>query len=114
MHAIIEHGDARSFQEFDRFGHVATVGGRTIGAVLDEFAAMRGESLEQLRTLTTADLDRRGHHPALGGVTLRQLLAAWVAHDLDHLVQIARVMARRYTDAAGPWRDYLRVLRTSV
>jgi hypothetical protein len=111
MHVIIEHGDARPFQEFDRHGHLETRGGRTIGDVLDEFAALRDHSLEELKAVAPADLDRRGAHPELGGVRLRQLLAAWVAHDLDHLVQIARVMARRYTDATGPWRNYLRVLR---
>ena len=56
------------------------------------------------------DLDRKGRHPALGSVTLRQLLATWVAHDLDHIGQIARVMARQYTDEVGPWRAYLRVI----
>ena len=74
---------------------------------------MRQGSLQQLAALglTPADLERRGTHPALGAVTLRQLLASWVTHDFDHVFQIARVLARQYTDEVGPWRQYLRVVR---
>ena len=74
---------------------------------------MRQGSLQQLAALglTPADLERRGTHPALGAVTLRQLLASWVTHDLDHVFQIARVLARQYTDEVGPWRQYLRIVR---
>jgi hypothetical protein len=60
--------------------------------------------------LTGTDLDRRGRHPELGVVTLRQLLATWVAHDLDHIAQISRVLARQYSDEVGPWRAYLRII----
>jgi hypothetical protein len=110
---LLEHGEARPFDRFDRFGHVAAASGRTLDSLLDEFAAVRADSLRAVAALgvTDADLERRGRHPDLGVVTLGQLMAAWVTHDLDHLMQIARVMARQYTDEVGPWRGYLRILR---
>ena len=85
---------------------------RTLASLLDEFTTLRQESLRELAALSVrnADLDRRGRHPELGVVTLRQLLATWVAHDLDHVVQISRVLARQYTDEVGPWRAYLRII----
>ena len=109
---ILDHGEARAFDKFDRFAQFAASEGRTLASLLDEFAALRRESLRALAALrlTEADLDRRGRHPELGVVTLRQLLATWVAHDLDHVAQIARVLARQYSDAVGPWRAYLRII----
>jgi hypothetical protein len=109
---ILEHGDARAFDKFDRFAQFAASQGRTLGSLLDEFATLRRESLRALEAmrLSDADLDRRGRHPELGAVTLRQLLATWVAHDLDHVAQIARVLARQYADEVGPWRAYLRII----
>jgi hypothetical protein len=109
---ILEYGDARAFDKFDRFAQFADSEGQTLPALLEEFARLRWENLRDLAALglTDADLDRRGLHPELGGVTLRQLLATWVAHDLDHLVQISRVLARQYSDEVGPWRAYLRVI----
>ena len=109
---ILEHGEMRPFDKFDRFAQFAASTGRTIGSLLDEFAAARGDSLRELAALgiTAGDLARRGRHPELGVVTLGQLLATWVAHDLDHLVQISRVLARQYSDEVGPWRAYLRVI----
>jgi hypothetical protein len=109
---ILEHGEARPFDKFDRFAQFAGSQGRTLASLLDEFAALRQESLRELADLrlTTADLDRHGRHPELGVVTLGQLLATWVAHDLDHVVQISRVLARQYTDEVGPWRAYLRII----
>ena len=108
---ILEHGEARAFDTFDRQAQFQA-STRTLPELLDEFASLRASSLDQLRAfkLTDADLDRRGRHPAFGTVTLRQLLATWVAHDLDHIVQISRVMARQYSDAVGPWRAYLPIL----
>jgi hypothetical protein len=109
---ILEHGEAKPFVAFDRFAHFENSKGRTLSSLLDEFAAARKASVEELRgTVTAADLGRAGQHPALGVVTLQQLLAAWVVHDLDHLMQISRVLARQYTDAVGPWRQYLRIVR---
>ena len=109
---ILDHGEQRAFDKFDRFAQFAASEGRTLPTLLDEFAARRQESLRGLASLglTEADLERRGRHPELGVVTLRQLLSTWVAHDLDHIVQIARVLARQYSDEVGPWRAYLRVI----
>ena len=110
---ILGPGPDKRFRPFDRTAQFRESAGRPLDALLDEFDAARRASLTRLREMapTEADLDRSGIHPAFGPVTLRQLLAAWVAHDLDHLVQISRVMARQVTAEAGPWREYLRVLR---
>ena len=112
---LLEHGDARAFDTFDRFAQFRDSDGRTLDALLDEFAALRRQSLVALDAfaLTEADLDRRGRHPELGAVTLRNLLATWVAHDLDHVSQIARVMARQYADEVGPWSRYMRIISGS-
>ena len=110
---ILEHGEARAFDEFKRFEHFAESPGRTLASLLDEFASVRHDTLHDLSTLRLAepDLERRGGHPALGVVTLRQLLATWVVHDFDHVMQISRVLARQYSDEVGPWRSYLRIVR---
>ncbi|HLG59788.1 MAG TPA: DinB family protein [Vicinamibacterales bacterium] len=109
---ILEHGEARPFDTFDRLAQFSTSNDRTLAGLLDEFATLRREGLRELAALgvTDADLDRRGRHPQLGVVTLRQLLATWVAHDLDHVVQISRALARQYSDEVGPWRAYLRIV----
>ncbi len=109
---ILEHGEARPFDRFDRFAQSAASAGRTLASLLDELATLRQANLRELATLglTDRDLERRGRHPELGVVTLRQLLATWVAHDLDHVVQISRVLARQYSDEVGPWRAYLRII----
>ena len=109
---ILEHGEARDFATFDRFAQFADSKGKTLAELLDDFAALRLDNLHALTAmrLTDADLDRRGRHPQLGVVTLRQLLATWVAHDLDHLVQVSRAVARQYSDEVGPWRAYLRII----
>jgi hypothetical protein len=109
---ILEHGTTRPFVKFDRFAQFEASVGKTLESLLDEFSAVRRRNLEDLQTLglTDADLDRPGLHPELGAVTLRQLLATWVAHDLDHVIQISRVLARQYADEVGPWRAYLRVI----
>jgi hypothetical protein len=109
---ILEHGEARAFEKFDRFAQFTSSESQTLPSLLDEFTMLRRESLRELASLrlTEADFDRRGRHPELGVVTLRQLLATWVAHDLDHIVQISRVLARQYSDEVGPWRAYLRII----
>jgi hypothetical protein len=109
---ILAHGVAAAFEPFDRFAQVAHSRGRTLASLLDEFAALRQDNLRELQSLelTAADLDRRGRHPELGVVTMRQLLSTWVAHDLDHVVQVSRVLAKQYADEVGPWRAYLRVI----
>ena len=109
---ILEDGETKPFDTFDRFAQFAASKGRTLGSLLDEFAALRRDNLRDLEALRLAetDLARRGQHPALGVVTLGQLLATWVAHDLDHVVQVARVLAKQYSDEVGPWRAYLRII----
>lgn len=109
---LLEDGESRAFDPFDRDAQLSASAGRSLHELLDQFAAARGASLADLDALalTPDDLDRTGLHPALGVVTLRQLLSTWVAHDLDHLMQIARVMGRRYASDVGPWQAYLRVI----
>lgn len=112
---ILAHGDTVALPPFDRFAQVEASRGRSMSELLDTFAVLRADSLTRLRALqlTEADLSRPGLHPALGAVTLGNHLASWVVHDLDHLYQVARVMALHYTDAVGPWREYLRIVRHS-
>jgi hypothetical protein len=110
---ILEHGESRTFDPFDRFAQFEQSKGKTLDSMLDEFAALRAENLRELAAigLTEADLERRGTHPHFGAVTLGQLLATWTAHDLGHISQIVRVMARQYTAAVGPWEEYLSIVR---
>jgi len=112
---ILEHGEARPFDTFDRLAQFRDDPGKPLGALLDNFARLRAENLSALQALnlTPEDLQRRGTHPALGTVTLSQLLATWVAHDLTHLHQLSRVMAHQYRGAVGPWSAYLGVLQCS-
>lgn len=109
---ILRHGDAVAFPVFDREAMFAASKGKTLSELLDTFERLRADSLSRLADLklTGADLSRRGKHPELGVVTMGQHLSTWVAHDLSHIAQIARVMARQYTDAVGPWRAYLPIL----
>jgi len=110
---ILEFGDSRDFEPFDRWGQERESAGKSLVQLLDEFAGLRAEGLGDLRAmnLQPKDLQRRGRHPALGVVTLSQLLATWAAHDLTHLHQISRVMAHQYDAAVGPWHAYLGVLK---
>ena len=109
---MLEHGTAVPFDKFDRFAQFEASAGREIGELLDELTRLRAESLRALDAfaLDEAALDRRGLHPELGEVTVRQLLATWVAHDQDHLMQVARVLGRQYAGEIGPWHRYLRVI----
>jgi len=110
---LLQFGETRVFEPFDRHGHARISQGKSLPQLLDEFARARSESLDQLRILNLRpeDLERRGRHPACGPVTLSQHLATWAAHDLTHLHQISRIMAHQYRDAVGPWRPYLGVLQ---
>lgn len=110
---ILEHGETRAFDPFDRFAQEKESKDKTLEQLLDEFARLRKENLAALQALNLQpqDLARRGKHPSLGVVTLSQLLATWVGHDLTHLHQLSRVMARQYRDAVGPWSVYLGVLQ---
>jgi hypothetical protein len=109
---ILEQGANRRFEPYDRFAQVRESEGKTLAQLLDEFEQLRSANLETLRGWNLSDdqLALEGEHPAFGAVTLRQLLSTWVVHDLGHLGQIARVMAKRYRDAVGPWRAYLPIL----
>jgi hypothetical protein len=109
---ILAGGSDPRFEPYDRFRHRTRNAGRTLESLLAEFARLRAGNLELLDSwrLTDAHLELPGVHPALGGVTLRQLLAAWVVHDLGHVAQVARVMAKQYRSAVGPWIEYLPVL----
>ena len=112
---ILQHGEAVPFARFDREAMFVESKGQSLPELLDTFADLRAESLARLSALglTDADLDRRGTHPEFGSVTMAQLLATWTAHDLGHLAQVTRVMARQYTETVGPWRAYLSLLRSS-
>jgi len=107
---ILAYGDSRPFEPFDRAG--GQDGEKTLDEMLDGFASLRGEKLAELRALhlQPRDLERSGAHPALGHVTLSQLLAAWAAHDMTHLHQITRILASQYRETVGPWRKFLGVL----
>jgi DinB family protein len=111
---ILARGDSVPFPSFDREAMFAASQGKSLAELLDTFKQARQQSLDRLQSLalTEADLDRRGRHPEFGVVTMRQHLATWVAHDLGHIAQVVRVMARQYTEAAGPWRAYLSILRS--
>ena len=110
---ILEFGETRVFEKFDRLGQVKESQGKSLEQLLDEFARIRAENLNELRALNLQedDLTRRGQHPSLGPVTLSQLLATWAAHDLTHLHQLSRIMAHQYREAVGPWSAYLGVLQ---
>jgi hypothetical protein len=109
---IMTEGEARPFTPFDRFAQFEASRGQRLEDLLDTFAELRGANLARLRSLglDAEDLRRRGQHPELGSVSLEQLLATWVAHDLSHIGQIVRIMARAYTAEVGPWRAYLPML----
>ncbi|MGB7621477.1 MAG: DinB family protein [Terriglobia bacterium] len=109
---ILAQGPNPRFEPYDRFRHRNRNAARTLESLLAEFAKLRASNLDQLRSwrLTEAALELRGTHPTLGPVTLQQLLAAWVVHDLEHVAQVARVMAKQYRSEVGPWVPYLPVL----
>jgi len=109
---ILDYGETRAFEPFDRVAMFEHSKGKSLGELLDTFSQLRAESLRKLQTLNLTDdlLDKRGRHPEFGVVTLRQLLSTWVVHDLGHIRQVARVMSKQYRDAVGPWRAYLPVL----
>lgn len=109
---ILEQAENRRFQPFDRFRHLLVNQGKTLAQLLDRFEELRTRNIRELRELRLSrdKLQLTGVHPEFGTVTLEQLLATWVAHDLGHIAQIARVMAKQYRDAVGPWQAYLPVL----
>lgn len=110
---ILTKGESRPFTPFDRFAQFEASRGKSLSELLDTFEELRATNLSRLEALDLSqkDLARTGLHPELGRVTLGQLLATWVAHDLNHLGQIARVMGRQYTKEVGPWIEYLPLLQ---
>ena len=110
---ILEHGEGRPFGLFDREAQLRHTDKKSLPALLDEFRDSRNDSVDRLRAarLTPAQLELNGRHPELGPVTVRQLLATWTAHDLAHILQISRVMAKRYKQEVGPWAQYLSVMK---
>jgi hypothetical protein len=109
---ILAQGPDPKFEPYDRFRHRARNKSRSLSSLLEELSRLRAANLDQLRAwkLTAAQLDLTGIHPKFGRVTLRQLLAAWVVHDLGHVAQVARVMAKQLRDDTGPWVPFLPVL----
>lgn len=109
---ILAQGEIRSFDAYDRFAQYREGQGKSMADLLEEFARLRSTNLAELRgwKLTDRELALEGEHSELGAVSLRQLLATWVAHDLSHVAQTSRVLAKQYRDAVGPWRAYLPVL----
>lgn len=110
---ILQYGESRAFEPFDRFAQFREDQSRPVQALLDQFAFLRGENVKTLEglNLTSDDLARHGTHPELGPVTLGQLLSSWVVHDLSHVSQIARVTAKQYSHEVGPWRQYMSILK---
>ena len=110
---ILQFGESRAFDPFNREGHAREIEGKTLAQLLDEFARLRSENLQKLRALNLRpeDLERRGKHPSLGVVTLSQLLATWATHDLTHLHQISRILACQYREEVGPFSRFLGVLQ---
>ena len=113
LELLLAYGEGRPFEPFDRFAQFEASKGRSLPELLETFAQLRAASVDRLESLRLQpkDFARRGLHPELGPVTLSQLLATWVAHDLNHLGQMARVMGKQYVDAVGPWLAYLPLLQ---
>lgn len=110
---ILSDNPDKKFEPFDRFAQLEENKGKSMDMLLVEFASWRKKNIERLveKNLTTQDLNKKGIHPAFGEVTLSQLLSTWVVHDLNHIAQISRVMAKQYKEAVGPWIAYLRILQ---
>jgi hypothetical protein len=109
---ILEFGLSRPFTPWDRFAQYEESKGKTLDQLLRQFKKVRMENVSWLKSLnlTEADLEKKGMHPSLGEVTLRNLLATWVVHDLTHIAQITRVMAKQYKEEMGPWPEFFRIL----
>lgn len=110
---LLQYGESRAFDPFDRFAQFKDSQGKSIQILLDEFKVLRAESIKKLKAaaLTPEKLHLRGKHPSLGTVTLENLLATWVVHDLNHISQITRAMSYQYKNEVGPWREYLGILK---
>lgn len=113
MNIILSDAEDKTFKPFDRFAQFEDSKGKTITMLLDEFAELREQNLNTLQEkgIREEDFARTGIHPAFGEVKLSQLLSTWVVHDLSHIAQISRVMAKQYKEAVGPWQEYLSILK---
>ncbi|MBI2793989.1 MAG: DinB family protein [Ignavibacteria bacterium] len=116
LNKILEHGDTEAFEPFDRFAQLTESKGKTLNNLLDEFEALRLANIKTLRrmNLTEKQFSLIGLHPSIGRVSLKNLLATWAAHDLNHIMQIVRVIAKQYSDHVGPWGENLSILKTKV
>ena len=114
MEITLRQDENRNFPPFERFAMFEESKGKSLNQLVDEFTAIRKKNIEILKgkNLTEAQLDLKGVHPKFGEVTLRQLLATWVAHDMGHVAQMCRVIAKQYKDESGPWVEYLRILQS--
>jgi len=112
LEIILSDSENKTFKPFDRFAQIEGSKGKTISQLLDEFLIVRRKNLDILRSknIRESDLERTGIHPKFGTVTLRNLLATWVAHDLNHMSQINRVLANQYNIEVGPWKEFLRII----
>jgi uncharacterized damage-inducible protein DinB len=110
---ILSEKPDKNFEPFDRLAQFEESKGKSLTQLLDEFSIVRKKNIEYLRSkkLTSKNLEEKGIHPAFGEVTLSQLLSTWVVHDLNHIAQISRVMAKQYKEEVGPWIEYLRILQ---
>jgi hypothetical protein len=110
---ILEAGESRAFEPFDRFAQFEESRGKTLEELMDTFEALRHDNIHALieMRLSPQDLEKTGRHPELGTVTLGELIATWVTHDLDHIVQLSRTMAKQYREAVGPWQAYISVVK---
>lgn len=110
---IMSNSDNKAFSPFDRFAQFENSKGKTLLQLLEEFKTVRSANIDRLRKLqiTENDLTKTGIHPTFGIVSLSQLLSTWVVHDLDHISQISRIMAKQYKEQTGPWIEFLKILR---
>ncbi len=111
---ILSNSPTKTFEPFDRFAQLEQSKGKTLTELLGEFKRLRGKNIEYLksRDLSEGDMERRGIHPEFGAVSLSQLLSTWTVHDLNHIAQISRIMAKQYKSSVGPWKEYLRILQS--
>ena len=112
LEIILNEDENKTFEPYDRFAQFNGSKGKSMGDLLDKFDLLRKKNIRTLKTkyLMTHDLGKEGVHPELGPVTLRQMLSAWVVHDLGHIAQVSRVMAKQYKDEIGPWTQYLTIV----
>ncbi len=113
LEIILSERDDKKFSSFDRFAQFHESEGKTLKMLLDEFKFLRTENIKVVKSKNISEsiFERIGIHPVFGNVTLRNLIASWVVHDLDHLAQLSRVMAHQYESSVGPWKEFLRILK---